>query len=131
LAKEAIDYQLYTDLKTQYEPVDNDAVSLVSCAYFTTNRVKLKADVSGYEEILTESGKQKIMMTETIEMNRDYTDLESFVIYVCMEGEGEIAYGKDQTISIRQGETVLLPACLDGTTLRTSTELLILETYIL
>lgn len=131
LAKEAIDYQLYPDLKTRYEPVDNDAVPLVSCSYFTTNRVKLKADASGYEEVITESGKQKVMMVETIEMDRDYTDLESFVIYVCMEGEGEIAYGTDQTISIRQGETVLLPACLNGTTLRTSGELLLLETYIL
>jgi len=131
LAKEAIDYQLYADLKTRYESVDNETVPLVTCSYFTTNRVQLKADVSGYKEIITENSKQKVMMTETIEMDRDYTNLDSFVIYVCMQGEGEIAFGKGQTISIRQGETVLLPACLEGATLRTSKELLILETYIL
>ncbi|MDD4922107.1 MAG: mannose-6-phosphate isomerase [Bacteroidales bacterium] len=130
LAKDAIDYNLYTDLKTVYEPVENESVPLVSCPYFTTNRVQLKADDSGYEEINTEKGKQKVLMTETVEMDRNYNDLDSFVIYVCMQGEGFIAYGDDQTLSIRQGETVLLPACLKETTLGTNTELLLLETYI-
>jgi len=130
-AKDAIDYKLYNDLKTAYEPVENDTVPLVSCSYFTTNRVQLKADASGYEDIITEKGRQQVLMTETVEMDRDYTGLDSFVIYVCMQGEGAIAYSNDQTISIRQGETVLLPACLDGATLSTGTDLLLLETYIL
>jgi len=130
LAKDAIDYKMYTDLKTTYEPVENDAVPLVSCTYFTTNRVQLKADASGVEDVITDEGTQKVLMTETIEMDRNYTDLDSFVIYVCMQGEGHIAYGEDQTISIQQGETVLLPAGIQGTTLSTNGELLLLETYI-
>ena len=131
LAKDAIDFKMYTDLKAAYEPVENDMVPLVSCSYFTTNRIQLKADASGYEDVITDNGKQKVLMTETVEMDRDYSSLDSFVIYVCMQGEGNITYGDDQTISIHQGESVLLPACLDGTTLSTSGELLLLETYIL
>ena len=131
LAKDAIDYKMYSDLKADYDPVENDLVPLVSCSYFTTNRIQLKADASGYEDVITDNGKQKVLMTETVEMDRDYSSLDSFVIYVCMQGEGNITYGDDQTISIHQGESVLLPACLDGTTLSSSGELLLLETYIL
>ncbi|MCX6309759.1 MAG: class I mannose-6-phosphate isomerase, partial [Bacteroidia bacterium] len=43
LAKEAIDYKLYGSLKTNYEPLENDLTPLVSCPYFTTNRIHLKA----------------------------------------------------------------------------------------
>jgi mannose-6-phosphate isomerase len=131
LAKDAIDYKMYSDLKTSYEPLENESVPLVSCSYFTTNRVHLKADTSGVEEVITENGKQQVLMTETVEMDRDYADIDSFVIYVCMQGEGTITYGDEQSLSIKQGETVLLPATLKGTTLSTTGELLLLETYIL
>jgi mannose-6-phosphate isomerase len=130
LAKDAIDYRMYTDLKTTYEPIENEVIPLVSCSYFTTNRVQLKADTSGEEDVITEKGKQKVLMTETVEMDMNYSDLDSFVIYVCMQGEGVIAYENGQTISIQQGETVLLPASLAETTLSTTSELLLLETYI-
>jgi len=130
LAKDAIDYQLYQDLKTSYEPLENEIVPLVSCSYFTTNRIYLKADESGYEMVEEEGEKKRIPMIETIEMDRDYATLDSFVIYVCMKGEGAIQYGNEALLPIRQGETVLLPANLNSTTLRTSGELLLLETYI-
>jgi len=130
LAKDAIDYKMYDNLKTVYEPIENESVPLVSCPYFTTNRVHLKAEEPGYEEVITLDGPKQVLMTETVEMDRDYTDLDSFVIYVCMHGEGSIAYGVDLTIPVRQGETVLLPACFVGTTLSTNSELLLLETYI-
>jgi mannose-6-phosphate isomerase len=130
-AKDAIDYTLYSNLKTDYEPLENDIVPLVSCSYFTTNRIYLKADESGFETVETEDGVRQVPMTETIEMDRDYAALDSFVIYVCMKGEGEIQYGKEAVLSVKQGETVLLPACMESTILSTMTELLLLETYIL
>jgi mannose-6-phosphate isomerase len=130
-AKDAIDYKLYSCLKTDYEPLENDVVPLVSCSYFTTNRIHLKADESGFEMMQAEDGQRRVPMTETIEMDRDYATLDSFVIYVCMKGEGEIQYGEDASFSIRQGETVLLPACIESTVLSTTGELLLLETYIL
>ena len=44
--------------------------------------------------------------------------LDSFVVLVCTVGEGTLTDDKGRTISIRQGETVLVPAeakCLQMT----------------
>lgn len=131
LAREAIDYRLYDNLKTPYEPLENDLTPLVSCPYFFTNRIHLLADESGFETVQTEEGPRRVPMTETIEMDRCYEGFDSFVIYVCMKGEGQIQFGNDDFLAIRQGETVLLPAALPNTVLSTSGELLLLETYIL
>lgn len=130
LAKDAIDYQLYDNLQTHYVPLENDLTPLVSCPYFTTNRIYLKADESGFETIRTPEGSKQVPMTETIEMDRSYEGFDSFVIYVCMKGEGQVQYGNDTYLDIRQGESVLLPAALNATVLSTSNELLLLETYI-
>ncbi len=131
LAKEAIDYKLYDNLRTSYEPLENDLTPLVSCSYFTTNRIHLKADESGVETVVTSEGRKQVPMIETIEMDRSYEGFDTFVIYVCMKGEGQIQFGIDNFLDIRQGETVLLPAALNTTVLSTSSELLLLETYIL
>lgn len=131
LAKDAIDFQLYDHLKTPYLPLENELTPLVSCPYFTTNRIHLQADESGFETVLTADGPQKVPMTETIEMDRSYDGFDSFVLYVCMKGAGQIQYGDDSFMDIRQGETVLLPAALSNTVLSTTGELLLLETYIL
>ena len=127
LAKDAIDYKLYPDLKTVYEPVENDTVSLIECPYFTTNRISLKADETRQEPDGITAG---AIVYDIIEMDKDYSDIDSFVIYVCMKGEGTIQYGDGLEESICQGETVLIPACMKETTLCTSSELLLLETYI-
>jgi mannose-6-phosphate isomerase len=131
LAKDAIDFGLYDNLKTKYAPLENDLTPLVSCPYFTTNRIHLKADESGFETVLTEDGPKKVPMSETIEMDRSYEGFDTFVLYVCMKGSGQIQYGDDSYMAIRQGETVLLPAALTNTVLSTTGELLLLETYIL
>jgi len=131
LAKDAIDYKLYDNLRTDYEPLENDLTPLVSCPYFTTNRIHLKAEVSGLESILTTEGRQQVPMIETLEMDRNHEGFDSFVIYVCMKGEGQIQYGQDAFLAIHQGETVLVPAALTSTVWSTSSELLLLETYIL
>ena len=131
LAKDAIDYKLYDNLQTNYVPLENDLTPLVSCPYFTTNLIHLKADESGFETVVTSEGRKQVPMIETLEMDRSYEGFDSFVMYVCMKGEGQVQYGNDQFLDIRQGETVLLPASLNTTVLSTSSEMLLLETYIL
>lgn len=130
LAKDAIDYTLYDNLQTKYEPLENDLTPLVACPYFTTNRIQLKADESGFETIVTSDGSKEVPMTETIEMDRSYEGFDSFVLYVCMKGEGQVQYGDNRFLSIKQGETILLPAALKESVLSTTSELLLLETYI-
>ncbi|MDP4277015.1 MAG: class I mannose-6-phosphate isomerase [Bacteroidota bacterium] len=130
LAKDAIDYQLYDQLKTTYRSLENEAEPLVSCPYFTTSRIQLKAACSQIETVVVNGIEQQVPMTETMEMDRDYSSLDSFVIYVCMQGEGSIEYGDGLSLPISQGESVLLPATLKQTTLRTDSSILLLETYI-
>ncbi|HET9571846.1 MAG TPA: type I phosphomannose isomerase catalytic subunit [Bacteroidales bacterium] len=131
LAKEAIDFEHYDNLQTNYQALENELTPLVSCPYFTTNRIHLKADESGYETIRTEKGTKRVPMIETLEMDRSYEGLDSFVIYVCMKGEGQIQFDENEYLTVCQGETVLLPASIKATVLSTTKELLLLESYIL
>ena len=104
-AAECIDYTVYPDYRTQYEARQNEPVELVSCPYFTT---------SVYD--LTEP------------MTLDYSDLDSFVIFVGLKGEGEITDAEGNTISFRAGESVLLPAT--ATTVKVSGTIKFLESYV-
>ena len=104
-AAECIDYTVYPDYRTQYEARKNEPVELVSCPYFTT---------SVYD--LTEP------------MILDYSDLDSFVIFVGLKGEGEITDAEGNTISFRAGESVLLPAT--ATTVKVSGTIKFLESYV-
>ncbi len=93
LAVDAIDYKFESNYRTDYTEVDNDPVKLIECQYFTTN-------------ILT--------LTQSIE--RDFTSLDTFVIYVCLDGE-YIFQWEEQTISVQKGESILIPALIDMFTL--------------
>ncbi len=86
LAKEAIDYAVLPDYRTDYTPVKNSPVRLAACDYFTTDLYDL-----------------------TAEHSVDLKDLDSFLVVICMEGSGTIACGGG-TMALRQGETVLVPA---------------------
>lgn len=89
LALDTIDFSVPDSYKTHYEPWKNEPVELVKCDYFTTKLV---------------------MMDEKIE--RDFYQLDSFVIYICLEGEYEIEY-PDGVEKVKMGETVLVPALLE------------------
>lgn len=86
-AAESIDYTVYPTYRTEYMPKKDEAVTLVTCRYFTT---------SVYD--LTEA------------MTLDYSELDGFVILICLEGEGSMADEDGEKVVFRAGETVLLPA---------------------
>jgi mannose-6-phosphate isomerase len=107
LALDAIDYTLFPEYKTNYEPKPNESVELVKCNYFTTNVLELNDIVE-----------------------KDYSELDSFVIYICLEGRIGI-----ENISgpewIEKGETILLPASIDFVALNPiSGSAKLLEVYI-
>ncbi len=105
LAKDVIDYNKSTDHYHKPVPVDNEAIELLACRYFTTRFIKLK---SGIE--------------------RDYSKYDSFIIYICTYGKAEIEYNSEKT-EINKGETVLIPASIENLKL-ISDKAGILEVYI-
>lgn len=80
MAKDAIDYNIYTDYKLQYDHTA-PLTELISCRYFNVNR-------------LTVNDRAVI----------DYKT-KSFVIVICLMGAAEI-----NGTYIKQGETILVPA---------------------
>jgi mannose-6-phosphate isomerase len=106
LALAAIDYKHYGEYKTQYSSKKNVPSSLVECPYFTTNLVELESPVS-----------------------RDYSKIDSFVIYICTEGELTIDY-KEGVLKIKKGDSVLLPAIFKSVLLSPSGNSRILEIYV-
>jgi mannose-6-phosphate isomerase len=108
LAKDAIDYQVYTDYKLSYQAGQKDVEPLVSCPYFTTNLIEAKA------------GK---------EISR--TQEDTFSIYICLKGKVILTDAKGYSVELKQGETVLIPAENTETTLQMEEDSQLLETYIL
>lgn len=107
LAKEAIDYKVYPDCKLDYHPGEREVQSLVSCPYFTTNVINGGAGESLYRK-----------------------QGESFVIYICLEGSGTATDPNGKSTRFRQGETLLVPAEMAGTTLYLKERSKLLETFV-
>lgn len=105
LAVDAIDFDLRADeCHKHYTPKANQAVAMVDCPYFTTNSIAL----DGEKEF-------------------DYSSLDSFVLYICAEGEAEVTIGEN-TEHITPYELVMIPAEADVVSLRGKATLL--EVYI-
>ena len=107
LAKDAIDYTLYDDYKTKYTPIENEATKLASCDYFTTNLLILN----------------KIK-------KRDLSSLDSFVVYICLEGKALLKDDRGNVIVIQQGQTVLIPAETNNLSIEPQQDTKLLETFI-
>ena len=107
LAKDAIDYTLYPDYRTHYEAKKDTAVELADCKYFATNLLDLDTSLV-----------------------RDFSSLDSFVVYICMEGKATIRDNKGNEIAVHQGQTVLIPADTKEVTLTPAPNAKFMETYI-
>jgi mannose-6-phosphate isomerase len=108
LAKDSIDYNVYDSYKTDYMPHENQPVELASCPYFTTNLLDII----------------------DVQMVRSYTNLDSFVIYICLEGHCTIRDYKGNSVFLQQGESMLIPADTESVLIIPSIASKILETYI-
>ncbi len=102
----AIDYKVYPEYKSIYPRIENEAVEAVTCKYFTTN-----------------------VLNFTEKTNRDYRNLDSFVVHVCVEGNYDLAYGEEK-VSVKKGDCVLIPNIINDVRLSTSSGFKILETYV-
>lgn len=104
-ALKAIDYKA-RDNKVAYRQQDNVPVELVKSPYFTTRLIS-------FNQII----------------KQDYVFVDSFVVYVCLEGKYILKY-HGGTEEIRAGETVLLPAEINNVQLIPDGSCRLLETYI-
>ncbi|MFH0894514.1 MAG: type I phosphomannose isomerase catalytic subunit [Bacteroidota bacterium] len=106
LALDVMDYGSDPEPSVPYIPVPGKTVTLVDTPFFTTNLLEAKQT-----------------------MKRDYTFLDSFVIYLCFEGSVVIQFpGGEETL--KKGETCLLPAVLKDITLQPKDSFKMLEAYI-
>jgi len=106
LAMDAIDFKHYPSYKTSSNPVLNHSVEVASCPYFTANI---------------------LWMNRTIE--RDYVDIDSFVVYMCLEGSFLLNFGDEIPMLVKKGHTILLPAIFKDVTLEPREETRVLEVY--
>lgn len=108
-AMDAINFSdVQDDFRTEYERIQNEPVEMVASPYFTT---------SVYD------------MTE--EITCDYSELDSFVIFICVEGSCRLTDDNQNEITLRAGETVLLPAAVQEVTIvPEGGRVKLLETYV-
>ena len=86
LALDAVDYKKKDDFKVTYSQELNKVSEMVDCPYFKTSFIQL---------------------TENLEL--DTTKRDSFTIFMCVGGKAVIKTAEGE-VTIKKGETVLLPA---------------------
>jgi mannose-6-phosphate isomerase len=106
-ALDAIDFKVFDTYKTSYPHIVNKTVNTVDCRYFTTNVMHFSKPVE-----------------------KDFNLIDSFIIYMCTEGEGEILYGEGGRVTFVKGETLLIPAVLKSLVVKPTIPSTLLEIYI-
>lgn len=104
IAIDAFKFDMEDDFRVTYDREKNISNEMVSCPFFTTNFLELNS--------------------ETEKQN----DKDSFLIYMCVDGEVEVTTTTTSDI-ISKGETILIPASVKDFNLRTSYAKL-LEVYV-
>lgn len=107
LAVDVIDYAEQKQHALPYHRHENHTEEIVSCPYFTTNYLRFDKEIE-----------------------KDYFQLDSFVIYMCLKGTFLVVYDIDKTVKVEERETVLIPASLKEIFLIPEKEAEILEVYI-
>lgn len=104
-AAESIDYHVEKDYQTHYQNRKNEGVELVRCPYFKTAVYDLDKP-----------------------MQLDYSELDSFVVLIALDGEAELTDNENNRVTLRAGQTVLYPATTK--TIHVEGRIKMLETYV-
>jgi len=105
-AIEAIHYdENVGNFKIDYKPQPNSTVQLVRSQYFNTSLMDFDQPVS-----------------------KSYSGIDSFLIYICLEGAAEMVYG-DEHQRLNAGDVVLVPAELEELDFIPVQHAKLLETY--
>lgn len=106
LALDAIDFNQNGSNKLSKPPVPNKNLNLVNCEFFNTNLLWFNKPI-----------------------DKEYHIIDSFVVYICTDGEFQICWDGN-TEKVIKGETVLLPAMIKEVTLKPLNEAHLLEVYV-
>jgi mannose-6-phosphate isomerase len=106
LAIDAIDYNASGKNKISKKPETDKTENIISCPYFHTNILQFSSLI-----------------------RKDYNILDSFIIYICIDGEF-IIHWENGAEPVKKGETVLLPAMITDVVLEPRPEARILEIFI-
>jgi mannose-6-phosphate isomerase len=106
LAADAIDYNASGNCAIRKDIIADRTENLVKCEYFVTN-------ILHFGNIIT----------------KDYNLIDSFVIYICIEGDFLIHWDKGVE-PVKKGETVLLPAIITDVVLEPKQEAKVLEIFV-
>lgn len=106
LALKAIDFTFHEDVYTHYQEKLNKTAAVVDDANFTTNFLS-------FNEPLV----------------KDYEDLDSFVIYICLEGKTKLEWDEGK-LEMAPGDAVVKPAMMRNIILNPKTASKLLEVYI-
>ena len=102
---EAIDGRMPESYRTEVPDVMNKTVPVVDCQYFVTNMLQLQG-----------------------EMQKDYSNLDSFVILMPLEGNFSLTC-ENGAIFVKQGECVLIPNLIKKVSIRAEEYCRLLEVY--
>lgn len=106
-ALQVMDYKKRDNIRTSYDRIPNKTVKLVDCPYFTTGLIEFEVPV-----------------------DKDYALIDSFVIYICTEGNILVNYKGGEPVTLKKGETMLVPAELKELSMIPGEKSTVLEVYI-
>ena len=107
-AIEAINFNdIEDDFRTKYDELKNEPVELVASPYFTTSVYDMEEEISC-----------------------DYSELDSFIIFICIKGSCRLIADGEEEISLTSGETILLPAAIQEVKIIPDGNVKLLETYV-
>ncbi len=102
---EAIDGRMPESYRTEVADVMNKTVPVVDCQYFATNLLQLQG-----------------------EMQKDYSNLDSFVILMPLEGKFSLTW-ENGAVFVKQGECILIPNLIKKVSIRAEEYCKLLEVY--
>jgi mannose-6-phosphate isomerase len=105
-ALNVMDFKKHGNYKTQYTPQLNSTVNLADCPHFTTGYIRFEQPV-----------------------DKDYNMIDSFVIYMCLEGKVDLYHPGGDPEALRKGDSILIPAVLKELTMIPQERSSLLEIY--
>lgn len=105
-ALDAIDFEFHKKYRTDYKPVTNKTIPVIKSPYFVTGLITLNNPIKKY-----------------------YEELDSFVIYILLEGSLTVKWEHGE-IQMKKGETVVIPNALNTLQLIPANSVKLLEVYI-